>query len=172
MPSEIWKAYPHIWKNKVAFFTWLRGCLRRCWNKSPLKIEVLKNKRIRMDNGKGRIVWGAVCSMCGGSFPQNQIQVDHVVPAGSLQDVSDIEGFVTRLLMSDDLRLVCKGCNAALAYADKHNISYEEALTQKKVIAIINDKKDKKVLEEAGIKPASNAKARRKQLEELFKGGV
>lgn len=169
--TEMWKAFPHVWKTKAAYFTWLRGALRRCWNHAPQKMECIKANRIRIDNGKGRMIWGAVCGMCGGTFPQNQVQVDHIVPAGSLQDVSDIEGFVTRLLMSNELRLVCKGCNAALSYADKHKISYEEAIIIKKAIALQKDKKDVQWLQERGIIPSKNAKIRREQIIDKMKEG-
>jgi len=47
---------------------------------------------------------------------------------------------------------------------------FEERLDlEKKVIAIINSKKERDVLIEAGIIPASNAKKRREQLEQLLK---
>ena len=67
------------------------------------------------------------------------------------------------------MRLVCKGCNNALALSFKQGITYEEAVIDKKVIQIIKEKKDKLVLEQVGIAPASNAKLRREQLVEYFK---
>lgn len=93
-------------------------------------------------------------------------QVDHIKPAGSLQKTEDIQGFVERLLYvsEDDLRLVCKECNSALALADKQGISIEKALATKAAIELCKTKKDKSWLEERDIKPASNEKLRRQQI--------
>lgn len=98
-------------------------------------------------------------------------QVDHVVPAGSLQRKGDIQGFVERLLFitKDDLRLVCKNCNSTLAYAEKQGISFEEAMAVKKAIDIVKQKKDKQFLEERGIIPASTQAKRREQIEQILK---
>ena len=167
--TEMWKAYPHIWETKASYFTWLRGALRRCWNKSPAKIEFINANRIKIENSKGKMVWGGKCALCGEMFIQSQLQVDHAIPAGSLQDVSDIEGFVTRLLMSDALRFACIHCNSALSYADKYGVSYEEAVITKRAIALQNDKKDVQWLQERGTIPNKNAKSRRKQIIEKMK---
>lgn len=174
--KEPWGYEGSPWKNSVAFFTYLRGCLRKAWSTNPIKIKLLNKKRYQIPNpnpkGNRATVWGADCAMCGGTFPIKNIQVDHITPAGSLQEREDIQGFVERLLFitEDDLRLVCKGCNSALAYADKHGISYEEAVAIKKAIEICKTKKDKEFLLEKGIEPESNAAKRRKQIEKELLG--
>lgn len=165
------------WKNSVAFYTYLRGCLRRAWNHSPIKLTVLNKRRKQIKNpnpkGKKSTVWGAECSMCHNDFVIKDIQVDHIIPAGSLQNKEDIPGFVERLLFvrEEDLRLVCKGCNSALAYADKNGISFEEALAIKKAIALQKNKVDKQWLIDKGKIPASNATKRRGQIiQEIMNG--
>ena len=97
-------------------------------------------------------------------------QVDHIEPAGSLTRTEDIQGFVERLLYvtEEDLRLVCRDCNSALALSDKQGISFKEALTEKQVIAIINSKQDKEWLTNKGVVPASNAKSRREQIKSIL----
>lgn len=163
------------WRNSVAFFTFLRGCLRKAWSRHPTKLNVLKKQRIRIPNpnpkGKVSEVWGAVCAMCNGTFVLKDIQVDHITPAGTLTKREDIQAFAEKLLFvtEDGLRLVCKGCNSALAYADKQGMSFQEALAEKQAIAIIKDKKDKIWLEARGILPASNVTARRKQIIDILK---
>lgn len=169
-----WIAYPEIWKNSVAWFTYLRGCLRKAWNTSPVKHNLIKKKRKQIDNpnpnGKKKTVFGFTCELCHNDYVLSQGNVDHKIPAGSLRKTEDIQGFVERLLYvtEDDLRLICKGCNSALAYADKHGITYEESKIQKTAIELCKQKADKSWLLERGITPASNAKLRREQiLEEL-----
>lgn len=174
MSKEPWGYEGSPWKNSTAFFTYLRGCLRKAWSTNPIKLTVLKNRRYQIPNpnskGNKPTVWGADCEMCKGVFPLKEIQVDHIVPAGTLGSLEDVPGFVERLLFvtEDDLRLVCKGCNSALALAYKQGITYEEAIIEKKTIAIIKAKKDKQWLEERGILPAPNQAKRRNQIKEVL----
>ena len=162
------------WKNSVAFFTYLRGCLRKAWSTNPIKHNLIKKKRKQIPNpnpaGRKKTVWGFDCEMCNGEFVMSLCQVDHKTPVGSLQKTEDIQGFVERLLYvtEDDLRLVCKDCNSALALADKQGITFESALAEKKAIAIISEKRDKQWLQERGITPASNQKNRRQQIVEYL----
>ena len=100
------------WKNSVAFFTYLRSCLRKAWSSHPSKINAIKRKRKQIKNpnprGNKETVFGFTCEMCGNDFVLKECQVDHIVPAGKLQKTEDIQGFVERLLYvtEDDLRLV------------------------------------------------------------------
>lgn len=174
MPKQPWgEGTP--WKNSTAFFTYLRGCLRKAWSRNPIKLNVLKKRRYQIPNpnpkGKKPTVWGAMCEMCGGEFPLNQIQVDHIVAAGSLQKTEDIQGFVERLLFvtEEDLRLVCVDCNSALAYADKYGVSYEEARLIKLVVSLEKKKMLQDFIKSKGEKPASNAEKRREQALRLLK---
>lgn len=162
------------WKNSVAFFTYLRGCLRKAWSTNPIKHNLIKKKRKQIKNpnpnGKKETVFGFTCEMCNTDHVIANGQVDHKVAAGSLRKTEDIQGFVERLLYvtEDDLRLICKGCNSALAYADKQGISYEEAVREKKLIEICKTKKDTQFLKDRGIQPASNATKRKQQVREVL----
>lgn len=164
-----------IWKNSTAFWSFIRGKLRLGWNTHPFKIALINKKRYQIPNpnpkGKKQTVWGFDCEMCHKTFPIKEGQVDHITPAGTLTCREDIQGFVERLLCvtETDLRLVCKGCNNALAMSQKTGLSYEECIVEKQAIEIIKTKKDKQFLTEAGITPASNEKKRRQQLIELLK---
>ncbi len=162
------------WKNSVAFFTYLRGCLRKAWSSSPIKHNLIKKKRKQIKNpnpnGKKETVFGFTCEMCNTDHIIANGQVDHKVAAGSLRKTEDIQGFVERLLYvtEDDLRLICKGCNSALAYADKNGMSYEEAVQEKKLIEICKTKKDVQFLKDHNIVPASNATKRKQQVREVL----
>jgi hypothetical protein len=94
--------------------------------------------------------------------------VDHKTPAGSLQRTEDIQGFVERLLYvtEEDLRLICRGCNSALAYADKQGITFEQALIEKSIIKLMKEKSDRQWLEERGIIPQSTQAKRREQIKQ------
>jgi hypothetical protein len=131
---------------------------------------VIKKKRKQIPNpnprGNKATVWGFDCEMCGGEFVLKDGQVDHIVAAGSLQKTEDIQGFVERLLYvrEEDLRLVCKGCNSALALAEKQGISFEQARAEKQAIQLIKEKRDVQWLKEHGILPGKNAATRRQQI--------
>lgn len=162
------------WKNSVAFFTYLRGCLRKAWSSSPIKHNLIKKKRKQIKNpnpnGKKETVFGFTCEMCNTDHVIANGQVDHKVAAGSLRKTEDIQGFVERLLYvtEDDLRLICKSCNSALAYADKHGMSYEEAVREKKLIEICKTKKDVQFLKDRDIQPGTNAVKRKQQVREVL----
>lgn len=164
------------WPKQTNFMTYLRGCLRKAWSNNPIKIKVLNKKRKQIKNpnpkGKKDFVWGFDCEMCHKEFVIADGQVDHITPAGSLREISDIQGFVERLLCvtEEDLRLVCKGCNSALAMSDKSGLSFEDSVIEKEVITICSAKQDKEWLIARGIKPESNAAKRKIQIrQELFK---
>ena len=48
----------HVWKTESAYYTWLRGSIRRAmWSKNPVKLEFIKRNRIKIPNPnpKGRV---------------------------------------------------------------------------------------------------------------------
>ena len=66
--KNLWERYPHIWKTESTFLSWIRGNVRRnLWSRHPVKIEFIKNNRIRIPNpnpkGKAKEVWGAVWAL-------------------------------------------------------------------------------------------------------------
>ena len=136
-----WEDFPEIWKNKSAYFTWLRGNLRKIWNTSPQKTEFIKKYRKQIPNpnpkGNKKYVWGAKCNFCNKDFPMKDLQVDHIISAGSINDWEDVEGFVRRLLGSGEgeLRFLCKPCHATLSYSERHGLTFNQAWIKKEVIS-------------------------------------
>lgn len=167
------------WKNSTAFFTYLRGCLRRAWSSNPIKHGLIKKYREQIPNpnprGKKETVWGFTCTMCHAKFPLSVCNVDHIVPAGSLQKTEDIQGFVERLLYvtEQDLRLVCKKCNNTLALGQRLGVSFEEAKIEATIIDMLKNKaKTLAFLKERGYDgvAVSNEAKRRALLREILKG--
>lgn len=166
------------WKNSVEFFTFLRGSLRRVWSKHPAKLNLVKRVRKQIPNptGKGKaFVWGFECAVCHKDFTVKEGQVDHIVAAGSLTKISDIQGFVERLLYvnENDLRLVCKLCNSTLAYAERTGLSHEDASIEKQAIIICKGTANevKSWITQRGEVPARLVKERREQVTRLLKEG-
>lgn len=168
----------------------MRGCIRRAWSRHPAKINKINNARFKIDkkvvlkNGEIKIrqVWACKCEICNVTKPmqnsdknkrtKTNFEINHIIPAGSLNDLCDIEGWTERLLFvnEDDLQILCKECHRILTYAEKEDISFEEAKVVKEAISIISSKKDKEWLIEREIVPASTQKARREQIIKLLRG--
>jgi 5-methylcytosine-specific restriction endonuclease McrA len=52
------------------------------------------------------------CNTCKKWFPEKQINVDHIVGAGSLNCSTDLAGFVDRLFCEqDNLQVLCEVCH-------------------------------------------------------------
>ena len=157
--DEILEQYPHIWKSKSAFMSYLRGGVRRaCWMKHPVKLEFIKNNRERIPNpnprGKVTEVWGGRCNVCKNLFVQSKLSVDHVREySATLKNIDDIQKFVEliSLVTEDDLQLVCKDCHDTISYSQKQGCSFQEAVVRKKHILIGKDKRFKSELEARGM---------------------
>ena len=166
----------HVWKTESAFMSWLRGGIRRMWSKHPVRIEFMKQNRIRIPNpnknGKAKEVWGGVCALTGELTPQTSLEVDHKKGNHSLRSINDIQSFVESILLVtfDDLQLVSKDAHKIKSYAEKHNMTFEQAKVHKEIIEICKDKQKvlDKLLEYNVQSPPSNAKARRELLTKLM----
>ena len=160
----------HVWKTESAFMSWLRGGIRRMWSKHPVRIEFMKQNRIRIPNpnknGKAKEVWGGVCALTGKTYPIGDMEVDHKEGNHSLKTLDDLVTFVKGIVMItlDDLQLVSKEAHKIKSYAEKQGISFEEAKIEKEVIEIIKQKKDKEYCIEHNLVVESTQALRRKAI--------
>ena len=94
---------------EARYFSFIRGLLRGGFSKYPVKHAVrIENRRKK----KGSKRFEYLCSSCKGWFPNSQVEVDHIEPAGSLKTYEDLPGFVSRLYCeADGLQLLCKSCH-------------------------------------------------------------
>lgn len=175
--TKPWQEYPHIWKTKASFMSFLRGGIRRAlWNRSPIKLEFIRKNRIRIPNPnpRGRVdeVWGAICGVCGGEFLLKDVEVDHRVGNHSLKDLDDLQPFIEGIVCVSEeaLSFVCKPCHKCKTHAEKMGISFDEALIMKNAIEIEKNFDTKSWLIERGITPGKNMKERRKQIIKTLEG--
>lgn len=97
------------------YFSFIRSCLRRAWSKYPVKYQALQDARKPYDGEDKRTKWLYQCNICKEHFKGKEVEVDHMIPAGSLKDYSDLAGFVERLFCSKkDLQVLCKPCHKEL----------------------------------------------------------
>ena len=95
-----------------AFWSMIRSALRqksRWWK--PISDAKLKARRNNKSANK-RLKYEYQCAICKDWFPDKNIEVDHLIPAGSLRSGDDLKGFVERLFCEKDgLRVLCKPCH-------------------------------------------------------------
>ena len=174
-----WLEYPHIWRTESAWLSFIRGGIRRyLWSKNPVKLEFIKERRIRIDNPSAKskkahpTVWGFQCEFCLQTFAGNNCETDHKEGEHSLKKASDIQRFVEGIVFirKEDLQLLCKPCHKAKTHGERKGISFDLARIEKEVIAMEKEKTVLTYLEERDIVPAKNAKQRRQQcIEEMMK---
>lgn len=172
-PPEPWINYPEIWKTQASFMSWVRGGVRSgLWKRHPVKLEFLKESMILVKNTNTRsmkrfpMVKAAVCAICGNVTPQKDVEVDHIIGNHSLKSMDDLRSFVEAMIFvkKEDLQLVCKSCHKVKTLSERSGISFEEALTEKELIAIFKEKRDKQWLKDRGITPGATIAVRKDQI--------
>ena len=95
-----------------AFWSFIRSALRqksRWWK--PIAQAKAKAKRTYKGPLK-RQKFEYQCKECLQWFPDKQINVDHIIPAGTLRCANDLPGFVERLFCEvDNLQVLCSTCH-------------------------------------------------------------
>ena len=95
-----------------AFWGFIRSALRqksRWWK--PIAIAKANAKRAYKGANKRQKV-EFLCNNCKKWFPEKEVDVDHIVPAGTLKCAADLPGFVERLFCeADELQVLCADCH-------------------------------------------------------------
>lgn len=98
--------------SESAFWSFIRSGLRqksRWWK--PITQCKLTNRRNYIGPLK-RQKFEYLCNGCKKWFPEKKINVDHIIPAGTLQCAADLPGFVERLFCEiDNLQILCETCH-------------------------------------------------------------
>lgn len=193
MKIKPWEVPGVPFNTESKFWSHIRGIMRKGWARFPVKLEFIKQHRIKVDNpnpnGRNEKVWGMKCASCGGEFSLpvskkvrtniekltgekfNYIEINHKIQSGSLKTKEDLGQFAANMfyVTFDDLEPQCKKCHAEITHSERFDLSLDEAKIQKQAIAIMNDKKDKQWLLDKGITPGKNAKIRKQQIIEALR---
>ena len=98
--------------SEAAFWSFIRSALRqksRWWK--PISVCKLNARRDYKGVSK-RQKYEYQCKKCKKWYPEKQVNVDHVLPAGSLNCADDLPGFVERLFCEqDNLQVLCVSCH-------------------------------------------------------------
>ncbi len=94
------------------FWSFIRSALRQKsrWWKPITECKMKSRRAYKGPNKRQRFEYQ--CNECKLWFPEKKINVDHIVPAGSLNCAADLPGFVERLFCEiDNLQVLCEGCH-------------------------------------------------------------
>jgi hypothetical protein len=140
MSKEPWKVKGAPWKTEAAFYSWIRSQLRRGWSRHPIKNLYLQQNRFKSQNDKGRVVWHLECEQCKIDTPQTKIQIDHLIPAGSLKTTGDLGQFVERLyfVTFDTIRALCIPCHEVITFGERNKIEeFAVAAIEKECVRVM-----------------------------------
>jgi len=94
------------------FWGMIRSTLRnksRWWK--PIS-QCKSNARRKYNGPNKRQRWEYQCAKCKKWWSEKNINVDHIIPAGSLQCADDLPGFVERLFVEvEGLQVLCSNCH-------------------------------------------------------------
>ena len=99
------------------YFSFIRSALRAAWMKYPVKGIVLKKARrnVRKNENRDKRIrhrFEFKCAVCKKFHKASQVQVDHIIPCGSLNSYEDLPRFVSTLFCEEDnLQVICTECH-------------------------------------------------------------
>jgi DNA-directed RNA polymerase subunit RPC12/RpoP len=101
----------------------IRSALRnisRWWK--PFQIA-LKLSGVKCNIG-GRIKTLYLCAKCRRMLERKSVEVNHIIPVGSLKNYHDLPGFCERLFVEDpkSLEVVCKDCHLEITQEQRKKI--------------------------------------------------
>ena len=100
--------------SESAFWGFIRSALRqksRWWK--PIT-QCKQNAKRPYKGANKRQKFEYQCNKCKKWFPDKQINIDHITPAGELNKADDLPGFVERLFVEESgLQVLCNNCHAA-----------------------------------------------------------
>lgn len=100
------------------FWSFIRSALRQKsrWWKPITECKMKARRPYKGPNKRQKFEYQ--CNICKLWWPEKQVNVDHIQPAGSLNCAADLAGFVERLFCEiDNLQVLCEEC---------HNIKTKE----------------------------------------------
>lgn len=95
-----------------AFWSFIRSTLRQKsrWWKPISQCKINSRRAYKGENKRQKYEYQ--CNHCKGWFSDKEINVDHIIPAGSLKSADDAGAFIERLFCEvDNLQCLCNDCH-------------------------------------------------------------
>lgn len=96
--------------SEAKYWGTLRSALRRAFRYWKPITDCLQEAR-RPVSGKGNQKWEYQCNHCDEWFKRTEVEVDHIVPCGSLTCEEDVVPFLKRLTTETGFQVLCKPCH-------------------------------------------------------------
>jgi hypothetical protein len=107
------KNYPEWSESK--FFGFIRSALRSKMSRWMPKIAAKMKARRPYNGSNKQQKWEYFCVSCEGWFPDKEVEMNHIIEAGSLRSFDDLPEFVERLFCNEDgFECLCKPCHKRL----------------------------------------------------------
>ena len=103
------------------YWSTVRSALRkgfRFW-KPIMKCKMDARRKYVGKNKKQK--WEYQCAKCKKWYMNKDIQVDHIIPVGTLRCYEDLPGFVKRLTVEDGFQVLCKDCHNEKSNLERSN---------------------------------------------------
>ena len=98
--------------SEARYFGFIRSSLRSAFTKWGPKHAAKKLAKVAYNQYE--------CCECEGIFPSKEVEVDHIIPAGSLKTYDDLPGFVERMFVeADGFQVLCKSCHQLKTNAER-----------------------------------------------------
>ena len=158
----------------------MRDAVRKKWMYCPTKMAfLLKNRIPDMDNST-RTKWLQRCAICGKTFKEQEVQVDHLVGETEFTGWGQAQQYASSILdvTFDDLQILCiqdhktKSRCEALGIDWRTPEGWQQGLLEQEFTKIVDSKAkgQKDWLLSKGITPMGNEEQRKMQIRgELFK---
>ena len=158
----------------------MRDAVRKKWMYCPTKMAfLLKNRIPDMDNST-RTKWLQRCTICGKTFREQEVQVDHLVGETEFTEWGQAQQYASSILdvTFDDLQVLCipdhktKTRCEALGIDWRTPEGWQQGLLEQEFTKIIDSKAkgQKDWLLSKGITPLGNEEQRKIQImQEFFK---
>ena len=108
---------------EAAFWSKIRSTLRQSsrWWKPITQCKQNAKRPYKGSNKRQKFEYQ--CNKCKKWFPDKQINVDHVLPAGELNKADDLPGFVERLFVEQSgLQVLCVNCHDIKTKQEKEQL--------------------------------------------------
>jgi hypothetical protein len=97
---------------EAAFWGFIRSGLRQLSRRWPPIHKAADERKRRNESGNKKFKWQYQCDCCREWYYRKEVQVDHIVPCGTLKSFADLSVFADRLFCeSDGLRVLCFKCH-------------------------------------------------------------
>lgn len=106
---------------EASFWGFIRSLLRQGSKRWPPRREAMNEARVPYVGPNKRQKWLYVCAKCGWAAKATEVQIDHIIPCGTLKSYDDLPGFVERLFCEvEGFQVLCKPCHQEITNEERN----------------------------------------------------